>query len=149
MLSLSECQKGLDPDLHKNHTLFFLHFLVFCWFFPKSTFSKNSFMNTIRVSNRWIQIRTYILSVPIWVQFVWKGYPQTTQDDASKENVKIKKFFHEHYQSVKQFGSRSGLTFCGSWSGSKLFEKVIRRRQKLTLARKELKSKTREMYNIL
>ena len=24
------------------------------------------------------------------------------------------KFFQEHYQSVKQFGSRSGLTFC--WS---------------------------------
>ena len=26
----------------------------------------------------------------------------------------FKKFFHEHYQSVKQFGSRSGPTFCRS-----------------------------------
>ena len=27
--------------------------------------------------------------------------------------------------SVRQFGSRSGLTFCQAWSGSKLFTKVI------------------------
>ena len=39
----------------------------------------------------------------------------------------FKNFFQEHYQSVKQFGSRSGLTFCQSWSGSKLFPKVINR----------------------
>ena len=41
------------------------------------------------------------------------------------------KFFQEHYQSVNQFGSRSGLKFCQSWSGSKLFAKVISRPQKL------------------
>ena len=34
-------------------------------------------------------------------------------------------FFQKHYQSVKQFGSRSWPTFCRSWSGSKLFAKVI------------------------
>ena len=44
-------------------------------------------------------------------------------------------FFQEHYQSVKQFGPRSGPTFCRSWSGSKLFAKVISRQQKALLAR--------------
>ena len=37
-------------------------------------------------------------------------------------------FFHDHYQSVKWFGARSG---------SKMFAKFISRRQKLPLARKE------------
>ena len=32
-----------------------------------------------------------------------------------------KKFFQERYQSVKQFGSRSDLMLCQSWSGPKLF----------------------------
>ena len=43
----------------------------------------------------------------------------------------FKNFFQEHYQSVKQFGSRSGtdLTFCQSRSGSKLFAKFISKRQ--------------------
>ena len=50
----------------------------------------------------------------------------------------IKKVFQERYQSVKLFGSRSGPTFGRSWSGSKLFAKVISRQQKLPLARKEL-----------
>ena len=36
-------------------------------------------------------------------------------------------FFQEYHQSVKQFGSRSGPTFCRAWSGSKLFAKVISR----------------------
>ena len=46
----------------------------------------------------------------------------------------FKKFFQEHCQSVKQFGSRSVPTFCWSWSGSKLFAKVISRWQKSPLA---------------
>ena len=33
----------------------------------------------------------------------------------------FEKFFQEHHQSVKLFESRSGPTFCQSWSGSKLF----------------------------
>ena len=37
------------------------------------------------------------------------------------QNKPFKKFFLEHYQSVKQFGSRSGTTFCRSSSESKLF----------------------------
>ena len=50
----------------------------------------------------------------------------------------FKKFLQKYYQSVKQFGSRSGPTECRSWSGSKLFAKVISIGQKLQLARKEL-----------
>ena len=50
----------------------------------------------------------------------------------------FKNVFQVHYQSVKQFGSRSGPKFCQSWSGSKLFAKVISRWQKSSLARKEL-----------
>ena len=51
----------------------------------------------------------------------------------------FKKFLHEYYQSVKQFWSRSGPTFCRSWSGSKLFAKVnISRRKNSRLAREEL-----------
>ena len=51
----------------------------------------------------------------------------------------FKKFFQEHYQRVKQFGSRSGPTFCWSWSWSKLFANAFSRSQKSQLARKELK----------
>ena len=50
----------------------------------------------------------------------------------------FKKIFLEYHQSVKQLGSRSGLTFCQAWSGSELFAKVISRWQKLPLAGKEL-----------
>ena len=50
----------------------------------------------------------------------------------------LKKFFQEHNQSVKWFGSRSGLKFCLSWSESKLFAKIISRQQKSSLACKEL-----------
>ena len=39
----------------------------------------------------------------------------------------FKKLFQEHYQCVKQFGSKSGPTYCQSCSGSKLFAKVIGR----------------------
>ena len=49
-----------------------------------------------------------------------------------------KNIFQEYHQSVKQFGSRSGLTFCRVWSGSILFAKVISRWQKSPLAGKEL-----------
>ena len=46
-------------------------------------------------------------------------------------------FFQEYYQHAKLFWSRWGPTFCHSWSGSKLFAKVISRWQKLQPARKE------------
>ena len=49
-----------------------------------------------------------------------------------------KKNLQEYHQSVKQFGSRSGQTFCPAWSGSLLFAMVISRQQKWPLAEKEL-----------
>ena len=52
-----------------------------------------------------------------------------------------KKFLQEHYHSVKWLRSSSGPIFCRSWSGSKLFAKVIIRRQKAPLAKKEYKLK--------
>ena len=39
-----------------------------------------------------------------------------------------KSTFSKNSFSVKQFGSRSGPTFCRDWSGSNLFAKVISRR---------------------
>ena len=51
----------------------------------------------------------------------------------------FKNIYREYYQSVKQFGSGSGPTFCRAWSGSKRFAEVISRRQKLPLVGKELK----------
>ena len=39
----------------------------------------------------------------------------------------FEKFIQKYDQSVKQFGSRSGPTFCRTWSGFKLFAKVISR----------------------
>ena len=41
----------------------------------------------------------------------------------------FEKFFQKYHQSIKQFGSRSGSMFHGTWSGSKLFAKVISRGQ--------------------
>ena len=52
----------------------------------------------------------------------------------------FKNFFQKHLQSVRWFGSRSGPTHCQSWSGSKLFENIISRKQKSTLAREYSKT---------
>ena len=57
-------------------------------------------------------------------------------------------FFKKSFRitiSVKQFGSRSGPTFCRAWSGSKLFAKIISIRQKSPQARKELNAKKIDM----
>ena len=56
----------------------------------------------------------------------------------SKLTFFFQKFFQVHYQSVKQFGSRSGSTECWAWSGSKQFSKITSRLQKLPLAGKDL-----------
>ena len=48
----------------------------------KSFFQKQNQCQTV-----WIQIRTYILSVLIWVQTICKGYQQTTKVTLSKERV--------------------------------------------------------------
>ena len=73
------------------------NFSCFC-FRPLSLqnklFQKNAIRNTIHESQTvWIQIRTNILSVLIWVQTVFKGYQQTTQITSSKEGVNL----HEQF----------------------------------------------------
>ena len=60
-------------------------------FFFKINFFKKYFRNTITLSECqtvWIQIKTNILSVMIWVQTVCKGYQQRTKVAASKKRVK-------------------------------------------------------------
>ena len=47
-------------------------------------FFNNSFRNTIIVSSAWIQIRTDILLVLIWIQTVCKGYQQKIKVTVSK-----------------------------------------------------------------
>ena len=55
------------PALFANWVI--LHVFAACWFFSKSTFSKNSFRNTTRVA--------YILDLNlIWIKTVYKGYQQ-------------------------------------------------------------------------
>ena len=152
------------------------NFSCYCWhlltLFQNSKLTFNKILSgTLSECQRvWIQIRTDILSVLIWVQlFVnvrsgqQKGllarnelitvirpfscnielinevsayYPITTHwlltlwplgnfscfflssADFLKINLFVK-FFLEYF--LKQFGSRSGLTFCQAWSESKLF----------------------------
>ena len=53
-----------------------------------------------------------------------------------------------YHQGVKQFGSRSGRTFCRAWSGFKLFAKIISRQQKPPLAGR-VKCKTTCWYYFL
>ena len=83
---------------------------------------KISFRNTIRVSNSLELDQDRLLLVLIWFQTICKGYQQTHAGYFSCfvvvciffQNQLFIKFFKEHYQSVKQFGTRSELTFC--WS---------------------------------
>ena len=59
-----------------------------CWIFLNQPFSKNSFRNTIRVSNSLDPDQARHLSGLIWVQTVCKGYQRTTL--AGKELIKFR-----------------------------------------------------------
>ena len=83
-------------------------FLLSADFFSKSTFSKNSFRNTIRVSNRFDQ----------WVQSVCKNYQQTPLGDKElkwllsltvfqKSTVLIANFNYPRCGNVQAFKSPS------------------------------------------
>ena len=77
--------------------IFFACYCCLLIFFSKFTFSKKKIPGALsECQTVWIQIRTNILSVLIWVQTVCKGYQQTTKLTASKEGVKgvIKYFGH-------------------------------------------------------
>ena len=127
--SITVCKGYQQTTQAVNESLVFkLTFLIFSWeilmtflssadLFSKSTFSKSSFRNTIRVSNRLDPDQTWHIVGP----------------DLRPNCFKIhffKKLFQEYYQSVQQFGSRSGLTYSQTWSWSKLFAKVISRQHK-------------------
>ena len=73
--------EGLNPMSDFTLCLLGKFFMLFCHLliFFKSTFLKNSFRNTIRVSNNLAPDQAQHLSVLIWVQTVCKGYQQTTQ----------------------------------------------------------------------
>ena len=58
----------------------------------------------------------------------------------------FKNIFQEYHQIVKQFGSRSGPTFCLAWSGSKLFAGVISRWQKFATSRERVKQNNHNGY---
>ena len=85
--------------LQFNHYLFacwviFLAFVV-CLLFSKLSFSKNSFSNTIRVSNGSDPDQDRHTVGPDLVQTVSKGYQQTTKVATSKERVKCM-YNHDH-----------------------------------------------------
>ena len=54
-------------------------------FFSKLTFSKNSFSNTVGVSDSWIQLKTNSIIIII---IVFKGYQKKIKVTASREKVK-------------------------------------------------------------
>ena len=57
-------------------------------FFQNELFSKKSSGTLLEYHMVWIQIRTNILSVVIWVQTVCKGHQHMTKVAASKERIK-------------------------------------------------------------
>ena len=70
----------------------------------------------------------------IWIQTVCNCLQTTLACLSSVDFFKInffEKFFQKYHQSVKQFESRSGPTFCWASSGSKMFAKVFSRRHLL------------------
>ena len=116
-------------------------FFVVCCFFFKINFWKNSFRNTIRVSNGldpdpfscFFCLLNFSKSTSFGNTISVKQFGSRSifHDFLSPaEFFKInffEKFFQEYHQNVKQFGSRSGLTFSRALSGSKPFAKAISR----------------------
>ena len=67
------------------HALF-----VVCWHFSKLTFKKILLRMLSKCQTVWIQIKTNILLILIWVQTVCKAYQQRTKVTASKDRVNDK-----------------------------------------------------------
>ena len=82
----------LKPLIELRFTLCKLgNFSCFCCrlLFSKSTFSKNIFQEHYsECQTVWIQIRTEVLLVMIWVQTVCKGYEQMIKVIANNEELK-------------------------------------------------------------
>ena len=67
-------------------TVIFHAFDVICWYFFSSKLLFKNLSGTLSERQTvWIQIRTNILSVLIWVQTVCKGYQQMTKVTACKQ----------------------------------------------------------------
>ena len=64
------------------------NFLTLCMMGNFACFFLSFLKNSQLVKQFWIQIRTDIMSVLIWVQTVSKGYQETTKVAASKERIK-------------------------------------------------------------
>ena len=83
---------GSKLDTEYLHHCMLVNFWCLCHlltFFKIITFSKKNLSWThLECQMVWIQFRTDILPVLIWVQTVWKGYQQMKKVAASKERVK-------------------------------------------------------------
>ena len=66
-------------------------------FVQKYFFSKNYFRNTSECQTVWIQIRTTILSIFIWVQTVCNCYEQTTKTSLARKGLKGTKITGERF----------------------------------------------------
>ena len=93
--------KNLIPEKYNTHELFacwviFDDFLSSADFFQNYLFQKILSGTLSECQTVWIQVRTDILSVLIWVQTVCKGYQQTTKFTASKERVKTTPYNLRH-----------------------------------------------------
>ena len=141
----SRLQNGRENPANWVLLCVIFHAFVFLWrLFSKFTFSKDSFRNTIRVSNGLESDHDLI-----WVQTVCKVCQQTT---------KVAEYFYvsffmllfsseDFFQNLLFQKILSGtLSECQmvwnqimTWSGSKLFAKSVSRQQKLPLARKEFR----------
>ena len=119
-MCLSECRNYIQHFNSKNYKSVFLKYYV-----PTITLPLHKNKGSLTLCTLFCHLRIVLF---FFFFFVCLFFKLTFS----------KKIFQEYHQSVKQFGSRSGPTFCRAWYGSKLFAKVIRRQQKSPLAGKEL-----------
>ena len=135
--SLYGKQCGPRSDCSYRSSLLWVHAVCFYTqfvsnvrqLFPADNFSRRHF-------------QMHFLLGPLGLNYGWRFYHFLTLScflssaDFFKTNF-FKKILAGIQQSVKQLGSWSGRTLCQAWSGSKLFAKVISRRQ--TLGDEELR----------
>ena len=139
-------------NLHKNVNenmfsfTFLCKFSYICYFAILFGFSWNFHQN--------VELRNWEWYTPFGkflLIFNWEGADVRPQSGLGKSlilecrfivywfffKISFKKNSFMYTVSVKQIGSRTSLTFCLAWSGSRLFAKIISRRLKLPLAGKE------------
>ena len=93
------------------------NFASFADFFSKTSFSKKHFSNTISVNLNPDQAQHFVgpnLGPNSLERLSADNTNFASFADFFFKNNFFEKFFQEYHQSVKQFGSRSGPTFCGA-----------------------------------